>query len=314
MLPIFTHTGIFLVACLIVWLGSGFVMNGAQSLARFLKVSSFTFSFFVLGMLTSLPEIMIGTTAVVRGEPELVVGNLIGGSLVLFLLAIPILALASRGLRVPQALPQKDLAVSLITIAAPALIILDRTVSIGEAILLVALYLTLTIILFRRGSIVDSLRNLNHPGGRQVRALAAIGGGIILIFAGSQLIVQSAEYYAATFSWSPFVVGLLIVAIGTNIPEISLSLRAVLSGKQSIALADYLGSAATNTVLIGIFALASGRAITLPNHGAVRIIVLVGGLLLFFVFARSKKTLSVREALLLLALYAAFVTLESRGA
>ncbi len=314
MLPIVTHTLTFLGACLIVWFGAGLVVSSVQRFARFLHISAFTFSFFVLGMLTSLPEIMIGTTALVRGEPELAVGNLLGGSLILFLLVIPLLALGSRGLRVPQALPQKDLLISLITIAAPAVIILDRQISLGEAGLLVALYLVLGVVLFRRGSLLESLQALSRPRGRDWLSLLRIGGGIALIFAGSQGIVQTAEYYAAALSWSPFVVGLLIVALGTNIPELSLALRAAWDKKSSIALADYLGSAAANTLLVGVFCLATGAAVALPNHAAVRIVVLIGGLSLFFVFARSKNTLSVREALLLLTLYLGFLILEIQGA
>jgi cation:H+ antiporter len=289
MLPLVSHAVIFLSACLGVWLGAGQVVSAVQRLARFLHISPFTFSFFILGILTSLPEIMIGTTALVRSEPELAIGNLVGGSLILFLLVIPLLALGSRGLRVPQALPQKDLIVSLVTIAAPALVIADRQVNLGEAGLLIALYLILTIVLFRRGSILTSLKRLTPPGRKEWHSLFSIIGGLVLIFVGSQFIVQTAEYYATALGWSPFVVGLLIVALGTNIPELSLALRAAWTKQSGIALAEYLGSAAANTLLMGIFSLTTGGTVALPNHAAVRIIVLIGSLSLFFCIRSIQK-------------------------
>ena len=302
---------IFLVSALALWWGTGLVVSAITSVARSLHISAFTLSFFVLGIMTSLPETTIGITALYRDEASFMVGNLIGGTLVVFLLVIPLLGLFGSSVNLPKVMHRKQLILSLVTILAPALLIADRTLHIWEGVLLVILYLVLFVVLSRKESlyekIVSRLTSLTHKSEHRFIKVIA---GVIIILVASQFMVNSAEYFATTFDWSPFVVGLIIVSLGTNIPELSLVLRASLSGKSEVALADYIGSAATNTLLIGLFTIFNQGSITLPNHALVRIVILASSLLLFYIFIRSQKKLTKIEALVLLLIYVIFVVIE----
>ncbi|GAB4027863.1 MAG: hypothetical protein Fur0011_6840 [Candidatus Microgenomates bacterium] len=134
--------------------------------------------------------------------------------------------------------------------------------------------------------------------------------GLALVLLASGYMVNIAEFFASTFNWSPFVVGLIIIALGTNIPELSLVVRAAVSHKSEIALADYIGSAAANSLIIGVFALVAKGNILLPNHAFVRMIILICALVLFYIFIRSEKKLTNKESFLLLFLYVIFVIIE----
>ena len=311
MFDLLTQIGIFFVSALALWWGTGLVVGAITSLARSLHISAFTLSFFVLGIMTSLPETTIGITALYRDEASFMVGNLIGGTLVVFLLVIPLLGLFGSSVELPKVMHRKQLTLSLVTILAPALLIADRTLHIWEGVLLVLLYGLLFVVLSSKESlyekIVNRLRSLSHRSEHRAFKVAA---GIIIILVASQFMVNTAEYFAIAFNWSPFVVGLIIVALGTNIPELSLVLRASLSGKSEVALADYIGSAATNTLLIGLFTIFNGESIVLPNHALVRIVILATSLLLFYIFIRSQKKLTKVEALVLLLIYVIFVVVE----
>lgn len=302
---------LFAFACLAVWFGAGLVLRAVISLARSLHLPPFTMSFFVLGILTSLPEMVIAGTAVARGEPEIMVGNLIGATLVLFLLVIPLLALTGGGVRLPPNFSRRDLILALVTVIAPALLIADRQLVFWEGMLLLVLYLALLTLLSREASLVQKLlqRLQARRSSHAHRSLKLIFG-VALIYFASQQIVTSAEYFASAFSWSPFIVGLLVVSLGTNIPELSLVIRSVFSQQKEVALADYVGSAAANTLLIGVFTLLNLGPIILPNHAGTRIILIFTSLILFYIFIRSKHVLTRAEALALLTLYVIFVTLE----
>lgn len=306
-----SQLALFLLSCLTVWVGTGMVLKVVSSLAHSLKVSPFTMSFFVLGLMTSLPEFVIGATAVYRGEAGLMVGNLVGATLVLFLLVIPLLAITGGGVSLPKDLSRRNLLFTLLTVIAPAIMILDRQLSIFEGIFLVVLYLALFIMLGREASLFDQLvkkvkTRAAHHSHRFLKLIVGLG----LIFISSQQIVSSAEYFATALNWSPFIVGLLVLSIGTNIPELSLVIRSVVGRQKNIALADYIGSAAGNTLLIGIFTISNQGTIVLPNHANQRIILTVVSLALFYVFARSRKVLSRGEGFVLFALYVIFVVLE----
>lgn len=311
MFDLLTQLCIFLISALALWWGTGLVVSAITSIARSLHISAFTLSFFVLGIMTSLPETTIGLTALYRGEASFMVGNLIGGTLVVFLLVIPLLGLFGSSVNLPKVMHRKQLILSLVTIIAPALLIADRTLHIWEGVMLVVLYLALFVVLSRKESlyekIVTRLTSLTHKSEHRFLKVVA---GVVIILVASQFMLNSAEFFAITFDWSPFVVGLIIVSLGTNIPELSLVLRASLSGKSEVALADYIGSAATNTLLIGLFTIFNGSSITLPNHALVRIVILTSSLLLFYIFIRSQKKLTKLEALVLLLIYVIFVVIE----
>jgi cation:H+ antiporter len=130
--------------------------------------------------------------------------------------------------------------------------------------------------------------------------------GVGILVGASQQIINSTFFFAEIFHISPFFISLIVVSLGTNIPEISLIIRSILSAEKDIALADYLGSASTNTLLFAVFSLIYGKTIYLPNHFLQRFAFLGTGLVLFFFFARSKATLSRLESLVLFCFYANF--------
>lgn len=287
------------------------VVKEIKRLARYLQLSTFTLSFFVLGILTSLPEISIGISAVVSRQPEIFVGTLIGGSLVLFLLVIPLLAIIGNGVRYPKELKQPHLIYTLLVVVAPTLLVSDRQVTMYEAIILVGLYLGLFLVLNRQMGLVESLgKHLIYKQHHLPNMLVKISGGLILMLAAGHQIVRSTEFFAGYYQWSEFVISLLLVSVGTNVPEISLVIRSVIKKDKSLAFADYLGSAVANTIIFGVLAVIYGSTIVMPNHFIQRFIFLLVGLVLFYFFTKSKQVLSRWEGIILILLYAGFVTTE----
>lgn len=306
-----TQLSIFLLSALGLWWGTGLVVNAVSSLSKSLNISAFTISFFILGLMTSLPELSIGITAISRGETAIAIGNLIGATLVIFLLIIPLLGIFGHTVLLPRSLYRPQLVLALSTIVAPALLIADRTLHVWEGLLLVVLYLVLFISLSRRESLYEKiLERFNKKKTTTEHRFIKITTGVSVILLASTYMVNTAEYFATTFNWSPFVVGLVIIALGTNIPELSLVLRSAISGKSEIALADYIGSAAANSLLIGVFAIISSGGIKLPSQAWVRIVILLSSLVLFYIFIRSEKKLTRRESFILLLIYVIFVVAE----
>jgi cation:H+ antiporter len=138
-----------------------------------------------------------------------------------------------------------------------------------------------------------------------------IGAGVVLLVLASSQVVQSTLFFGSFFTISPFFISLLIVSLGTNIPELAIIVRSVFEKKSELALADYLGSASANTLLFGLMTLMYGKTVVLPNHFVQRFVFLSLGLILFYIFARSKNTISRRESVLLLLCYLAFVLFEA---
>lgn len=308
---LWVHLFVYFIAFVGVWIGADQVVTEISRLAKSWKLPAFMVSFFLLGILTSLPEIAIGTSAIINDTPIIYAGNLLGGVTVMFLLIIPLLGIVGNGVKIPDHLGRKQLFLILVVTVAPSLLSADRKISFWEGVLMLLIYGLLFVVMAIKMSVLERVTlsvtsKVVHSG----RILFKVLIGVAILWISSNLIVNSTIYFADLLKLSPFFVSLIVVSLGTNIPEISIILRSVKRKKQNVALADYLGSASANTLLFGVFTLIYARPISLPNNFLQRFVFLAIGLVLFYVFARSKRTISRKESIALLILYCVFVIIE----
>lgn len=314
-MTLLTNIVFYVASFVAIWFGAGLVIKSVDKIAHKLRLSSFAVSFFVLGLLTSIPEIAVSTNAVLSHNPEVFVGTLLGGVVVIFLLIIPILAVLGKGVKLTHDLDTKNLLGLLAIIAAPAVVVIDHRVTNLEGILLILSYAIAFYFIQRKHGFLEK-KNTEVLSIKAYSFLdlakAALGMGIV--FVSSQFIVSQTLIFAQLLSISAFYISLIILSLGTNLPELSLAIRASVSGKKDIAFGDYLGSAAANTLLFGVFTLINDGEVFTFNSFVVTFIFIALGLGLFYIFSQSKKDISRKEGLSLLGVYLAFVIYElSKG-
>ncbi|MBM3209042.1 sodium:calcium antiporter [Candidatus Shapirobacteria bacterium] len=305
---------IYAISFIAVWFGAGLIIAAVDKLSKKIRVSSFALSFFVLGLLTSIPEFAVGLTAISENNPEIFAGNLIGGIVVIFLLIIPLLAIFGNGVKLNSQLNDKNLLFSFIVMLAPTFMVLDRKVSNWEGIVLIGLYAFLFYFIQKNKGVLDNGHaEVLHARSYSFIDILKIILGIALVFVSSNLIVDRTIYFANAFNISAFYISLIVLSLGTNIPEISLGVRSVISGKKDVAFGDFVGSASANTLLFGLFTLLnSGEVITASNF-INTLLLLAFGLGLFYYFTRSKHDVSRKEGFILFGFYCFFVVVELFG-
>jgi len=302
---------LYIVSFVAIWLGAGLIINSIDRIAHRLRLSSFAISFFLLGILTSIPEIAISASAVVDHNPEIFIGTLLGGIIVIFLLIMPLLAIIGKGIWINHDLNKTNIIMALAVMIAPSLLIIDHKVTNFEGLVLIVIYLILFYFIQRKHGVFD-----HNPVKAMVLKkytfldLVKVGLGVGIVAIASQYVVNQTIVFSNALSISAFYISIVVLSIGTNLPELSLAVRAILSGKKDIAFGDYLGSAAANTLLFGIFTLASdGEVLTVNSFYIIFLFTLVG-LGLFYFFSRSRRDISVREGLILLGVYFLFISYE----
>jgi len=287
------------------------IIEAVDKISKKINFSSFAVSFFVLGILTSTPELAVGINAVINHDPEIFVGNLLGGIIVIFLLIIPILAILGNGIKLVHQLNSKNLLFSLIVVVSPSFLIADKNFSLYEAIFLIFLYAVLFFLIEKKKGLLEKVKdNLRDGKSHFTQDLGKIVLGIVFVFFASSFIVDKTIYFSHFLKISPFIIGLLFLSLGTNLPELSLAIYSVVSKKKAVAFGDYIGSAAANTLLIGVLILLNGGQVTVVNHFIRPFIFTILGLSLFFYFSRSKNDISRKEGLILLLVYIGFLMAE----
>lgn len=308
---LFLQIVLFVLSFVLVWVGAGLAIDSIVILARRWKIPAFTLSFFLLGLLTSLPEMVIGTFSVIENKPGVFAGTLLGGIIVIMLCVIPLLAILGNGVASPNKISRRDLILILSVIVSPSLLIADQKITRAEGVLFLVLYCALFAVLAFEQSLFSQVA-ATMKSKMKVPALLPLhllGGVLMLLFGGYQ-IVESTLFFADYFSVSAFFVSLIAVSLGTNVPEISLIIRSIRKGRKDVALADYLGSATANIPLMGALVLFHGETLILPNHFLQRIIFTALGLVCFFFFSGSEKKISRREGLFLFFFYLVFLMVE----
>jgi len=303
----------YILSFIAIWFGAGLIISAASKFSSRLKLSPFAFSFVFLGIVTSIPEFSVGLQAVASNDAEIFVGNLLGGTVTLFLLVIPILSIFGNGINLKNEMNNKTLLTALAVILTPSLLILDRRVTNPEGALMIAMYILLLFIVERKNGIFDRknthLLELKTYSYKDVFKILA---GVALVFVASNIIVNLTMYFAGLFSISAFYIGLLVIALGTNLPELTLAVRSVISGKREVAMGDYLGSSAVNVFLFGLLTLLhNGEVLTITNF-LTTFIFIATALSMFYYFSRTKAFISRNNGILMFCIYILFVIFELR--
>ena len=216
-----------------------------------------------------------------------------------------------NGIKLNHDLDTKKTLCLLAVIAAPGLMIVDKKVTTLEGLFLVILYVAIFFLIERRhGVLEDDKFQILSLKAYSILDLVKVALGMGLVFVASQYVVSQTIFFAQLLHMPTFYISLILLSLGINLPEMSLALRAIMTKKKDIAFGDYLGSAAANTLLFGLFTLVSGgEVIALNSFGATFMFVLFG-LSLFYFFSLSKKDISRKEGFVLLVVYLAFVIFE----
>ncbi|MGI5826787.1 MAG: hypothetical protein ACOX50_05250, partial [Patescibacteria group bacterium] len=117
-------------------------------------------------------------------------------------------------------------------------------------------------------------------------------------------------YFSELLKVSPFWISLMVIALGTNIPELSLVIRSIFMKSNQVAFGDFVGSASINTFILGLLTLIYGKPVSLSNSYLVSLVFLLVGLGFFYRFSRTKNSISRKEGLALFLLYLLFLSTE----
>ena len=313
-MQLLTHLALFLLAAAVTWFFGGLLVGSIDRIAKRFKASGFTVAFFVLGFLTSISELSVAINSTLDGIPQVSAGNLVGASFVILLFIIPLLAVLGRGIDLRHTLGKYTLPFALLVIGLPSLFALDGDVRPAEGLLMFLLYGTLLYFMRREegGSkrqlasaalaIEKSIRRV-----RPVEDILKIFVGASFIFLAGNLLVGEAAFLATYFGVPASIIGLLLLSIGTNVPELVVAVRSILRHRNDIAFGNYMGSAAANTGIFAVLALLNGTFAVERSEFLITFILTAGGLSLFWRFSRSKHDISRQEGLALLAVYVIFL-------
>lgn len=291
--------------------GASLSTKYAEKLAEGLKMSRYVVGFIIVTFVSILPETIIAISAALQGDPSFGVGTIMGSNVADLTLAFALITFAVRGgkgLKVEKNLAKKLLAYPLF-IAVPMVLGLDGSYTRTEGITLIIIGVIFYIYVFNQAVNISGHRDpedRRHKWRNASLLLFSMG----LLLAGAHYTVESATSLAQMIGINPILIGILIVGLGTIIPEISFSLKAVRDRKTSLAVGDLMGTVlADATIVVGLVALIQPFDFPVRIAYVAGIFMFVASVVLVF-FIRTNYRIGRREALALALLWLIYIVFE----
>lgn len=303
------NLAMFVAALFVLVKSAEHAVNHSSRIARVFRISEFVVSFFIISVISVFPEATISIVSALQGVPEFGLGTLIGSNVADLLLVFGIAAVFSRkGIAVKSEILQNDF-LYLVLLLIPLIVGYDGHLSRVDGILLVfgGLLFFLTI------SIESKLFRKQFNG---AKAHSAAHHALLLFI--SLLFLIGSAYFTVEYGVKlandmgvpPVLVAITIVAIGTCLPELIFSLKAVNSKHDELALGDILGTVITDaTIIVGIIALIKPFSFDPVIIYSTGIMMFLAAVLVTY-FMKSDKMLTKKEGIILLLCYVLALIVE----
>ena len=304
-------SSIFIVSLLILLLSARFLTRAAEILGLHFGMSPFVIGVFIVGIGTSLPELVAGILAGFSGNSEIVSGNVLGANISNIFLIMGLIAVLSRkGIDLGSGYIMIDLNFLIGSSLLLGLIMMDGNISFSEGLFLLATYAVYGHFLLRSGrkplpepEVTDSPDRTAFP----VKPLLILLASAFGIYIGADHTVASIIEIADHLDVPTSLISLTVLSLGTTLPELAVGITAIGQGKAAIAVGNILGSCVFNALVIP-GAVSGFGAIQVPEYlVGFSLPVFVVASLLFYLLTQDKK-ISPSEGLLFLVFYAFFIS------
>ncbi|NHN38642.1 calcium/sodium antiporter [Pseudomaricurvus alcaniphilus] len=298
--------------------GGEALIRGALASARRLGVSPLLSGLVIVGFGTSAPELVVSVDAALNQRPDIAVGNVVGSNISNILLILGVCALIS-----PLAVKPLALRRDAVTVVAATILFLvlvgGSALGPGDAVIfLAALVAYLAWAYWSERFHAAPSAELHKAEAEELTALpksvvwiaTTVIAGLLLLIFGSQVLLAGAVGIAEYFGVSEAVIGLTLVAVGTSLPELSISVIAALRRHADVAVGNILGSNIFNLLgILGVSALLQ----PLPVHARILQFdqwIMLGSSLLLLLFLYTGRRLNRFEGGILLAGYGVYIGLS----
>tara|TARA_B100002003_G_scaffold115881_1_gene107087 strand:+ start:307 stop:1269 length:963 start_codon:yes stop_codon:yes gene_type:complete len=294
------------------------IIESSISLARKLKVSALVIGLTVVAFGTSLPELIVNLFAAFNNSPEIVFGNIVGSNIANITLVLGIVAVISS-VKVKTETIWKQIPFALLAafilffMSSDAIFgVEDHFLTFGDGLILLSLFTIFIYDIFKsskKGNQEISHFEKNRAPEKNKDIFIKLLLGFIGIYFGGKWVVSGAVFIASQFGFSEFLISATIIAFGTSLPELVVSIVAALRKNIDLAVGNVVGSNVFNIFwVLGIVPLIN--PLKIPSFIAFDIAVMFFVTLLLFIsmFTGKRHQIRRKEGAFFIFLYVLYIS------
>ncbi|MEB1807333.1 MAG: calcium/sodium antiporter [Bacillaceae bacterium] len=298
--------------------GADYFVDGSSAIATLLRVSPLLVGLTIVAFGSGAPEATVSIIAALEGSTDVTVGNVVGSNIINTALVVGVTAVIFP-LKVESATIRKEIPLAFLASIALLVLISDQflqnapenmiTRSDGIIFLLffsIFLYYVIEAARNSRETLTEENGDTQKPTWGKNILLAIAGLAAIII--GGYLVVESSTEIAIRFGMSETLVGLTIVAIGSSLPELAISISAALKKQSQMALGNIVGSSIFNILFVlGVASIITPLPVDPKIFFDVNVMIILTVVL--FIYSRTEYTIGKLEGLILSLVYIIYLVL-----
>ncbi len=310
----FTALFMLLTGILLLWLGSEVVVRKIKPIARYFNVKELVVIILGVSILSSLPELAVSSFAALQGKTDISIGNIVGSNFVTLTFVTAVAALISP-LKICTEIKERESTWMVLSSASILVLAADGVLSRVDGTLLILLYVPYIFTVIREavnksgmGRQATTTVKKSGRGREKIIPHILLGGlGILGIIIGAEIALRAGENIGERFGITPLILGVLVLAVGTSLPELAVALAAISKKKSDVTIGEiYASNIFTALFILGACCLITPMSV---SNNILRfdipLLVLSGIVVQIFITTGSKLVRF--EALLILVLYIYFV-------
>lgn len=294
-----------------------------RRIARKSTVGVFAISAIILAVGTSLPELFVGITSALEGTPEIALGVVLGSNIANTAVITGFVALVFGRITVHGNYLKYEVLMAFIAGLLPLALMSDGILGRADGLILMLVYLAYAASFFKdkfaeitnehnnESFFYRFIREVNHIDADISKEYGKLFISLAGMLFSAELVIGASQKLAVLFGIPVFVVGLIVLAIGTSLPELVFSLKSVKDGEPKMFFGNLLGSTIANsTLVVGLTAAIHPIRIANFSEYAVPIMAFILVFAAFWLFIRTKHRIDRFEAIILIAVYLIFIMYE----
>jgi cation:H+ antiporter len=300
------HYIIFILALIGLLKSARFFTKSAETIGKYFSLPNFVIGVFIVGIGTSLPELISGIISVNKGSSEILAGNVIGANISNILLVTGLAVVLNRkNILLNSGYMTIDLNYLIGSFLFFFIIAYDGQIEVIESSFGFFMFIAYSFHLIKGEDVIDkknkTIVQVFPTLSFLILILSAVG-----IYFSADYTISSLEKIAIDLSIPKSIVALTLLSIGTTLPELAVNITAIKQGKAEMAIGNILGSCVFNTLAIPSIASFFGTITVTENLLEFSLPLMAACGLLFYLLTQDKK-ISIWEGLMFICLYGLFI-------
>ncbi len=305
---------LLIVGFILLIKGADILVDGASSLAENFKVPKMVIALTIVAFGTSAPELAVSIQAVIAGNSDIVLGNVVGSNILNILLILGLSSLFSP-LGVKTNTVHKEIPITILISSLLMVLAFDNMYdsSVNNVISRtdgIVILLFFSVFLYYLFSIMRN-RDKDEETNPKYKILPSLGLlilGLVGIIFGSDFVVDNASSIAKVLGVSDKMISLTVVAFGTSLPELVTSIQAARKHENDIAIGNVIGSNIFNIgFVIGVPAAFIGT-VNASGFNYIDMLTMIFASILLFILTIRHEKIDRREGIIMLLVFAAYYT------